>query len=214
MRNAPKTVQGGCVVVFEGIDGVGKTTQLGLVREALEKQHWAVHPTRNLGGTPIGEALREVTLSPTPRSPLTDFYISVAIQVALTEAVAEDRKEGKITLIDRGPLSFAAYHIYGSGVDADIGWRYVDQGMQQFKPDLVILYSTDLKVALGRAKRRAGKTDYFASKPASYFKRVLEGFDEAKSRYPVREIDATQSIEAVHAETMAAITEVLKHKHS
>ncbi|HVI60830.1 MAG TPA: dTMP kinase, partial [Candidatus Saccharimonadales bacterium] len=202
MKAAPKTIDGGFVVVFEGIDGVGKTTQLGLVREELEKDRWAVHPTRNLGGTPIGEALREVTLSSTPRSVMTDFYISVAIQTAMAEAVAADRKEGKITLIDRGPLSFAAYHMYGSGVDQKVGWRYVDQGMKQFKPDLVILYNADLKVALGRAKRRAGKADYFASKPESYFQRVLAGFKAAKERYPVCEIDAAQDIDSVHAETM------------
>lgn len=216
MSESQKRVSGGFVVFFEGIDGVGKTTQLELAHAELGKEYQAVHSTRYLGGTPVGEALREITLSSLPRSPITDFYISEAIQRALVEAVATDRKKNKVTLVDRGPLSFAAYHIYGSGVDPEIGWPYIDRGMQEFKPDLVILYNAGLDVALDRSKRRAGKLDYFASKPDSYFRRVLEGFEAARNRYsayPTREIDATADIATVHAETMTAIQDALKHKH-
>jgi dTMP kinase len=201
--------QKGLVVLFEGVDGVGKTTQLKLAQEALAKLGRTVHATRNLGGTPIGEALREVTLSPTERSPETDLYISVAIQSALAESIQAERQDGKVVLVDRGPLSLAAYHIYGNGVDGQLGWRYADDGMRRFSPDLVILYQTDLDTALSRTKRRQGKTDYFASQPKAYFKRVVRGFSEASKRYPVRIINASGSIDEVHRETMAAIESLL-----
>jgi len=199
----------GLVILFEGIDGVGKTTQLRLVQEALTKLGRSVHATRNLGGTPIGEALREVTLSPTERSPETDLYISVAIQSALADSIQAERQEGKVVLVDRGPLSLAAYHIYGNGVDSQLGWRYADDGMRRFAPDLVILYQTDLDTALSRTKRRHGKTDYFASQPKAYFKRVVSGFSEASKRYPVHIINASGSIDEVHRETMTSIEKLL-----
>ncbi len=64
MAQKAKRIEGGLVIIFEGIDGVGKTTQLELARKELEKAGWPVVTTRNMGGTPIGEALREVMMSP------------------------------------------------------------------------------------------------------------------------------------------------------
>jgi dTMP kinase len=210
---AKAKIQKGLVILFEGIDGVGKTTQLKLAKEELAKQGLSLHATRYLGGTPIGEKLREVTLSPTERSAETDLYISVAVQTALADLVAAERSQGKIILIDRGPLSLAAYHIYGNGVSKELGWRYADDSMRRLKPDLVLLYQTKLDTALARAKRRSSKTDYFASKPKKYFERVMNGFSDASQRYPVRVINASKSISAVHQETMQAIDALLdKHK--
>lgn len=215
MGKTEKQSPAGLVIVFEGIDGVGKTTQLGLVRDELSKQKRAVHTTRNLGGTPIGEALRSVTLSEIDRSAETDLYISVAIQSALADSISAARNQGNIVLVDRGPLSLAAYHIYGSGVDEKLGWRYADEGMRRFKPDLVILYETDLKTALGRAKQRSSKTDYFASKPKAYFERVMRGFGDARQRYKryqIRIIDASTDIATIHTQTMNAIEELINKK--
>ena len=216
MGKAMKKLPEGLVIILEGIDGVGKTTQLGLAKDELAKRNRLIHATRNLGGTPVGEKLREVTLSAVERSATTDLYISVAIQTALAESIEAERALGKIVLVDRGPLSLASYHIYGNGVDAKLGWRYADEGMKRFKPDLVILYTADLKTALGRAKRRSGKIDYFASKPDAYFKRVIHGFQDATERYSPMIIDATQGIQAVHAQTMSAIGNLISkpnHKH-
>ncbi len=210
---AKAKAQKGLVILFEGVDGVGKTTQLQLAQEELAKRGLTIHATRYLGGTPIGEKLREVTLSPTERSAETDLYISVAIQTALADSVEVERSSGKIVLIDRGPLSLAAYHIYGNGASEKLGWRYVDDSMQRFKPDLILLYQTDMDVALNRAKRRSSKTDYFASKPRKYFERVMRGFHVASQRYPVQAIDASKSIDDVHQATMQAVDALLaKHK--
>lgn len=200
-----KKLSKGKVILFEGIDGVGKTTQLELAKNELSEEGRQVHATRNLGGTPIGEALREVTLSSVERSAETDLYISVAIQTALAESIEAERSQNKIVLVDRGPLSLAAYHIYGNGVSAKLGWRYADEGMKRFKPDLVIIYKTDLETALSRTKSRSGKTDYFASKPKAYFERVMKGFEDASKRYSTHILDGSGSIANIHKETMDVI---------
>lgn len=219
---AEQKITGGLVIIFEGVDGVGKTTQLDLVRDQLTDQGYEVHATRNLGGTPIGEALRKVAFSPIDRSPETDLYISAAIQAELAKSIETERSRGKIVLVDRGPLSFASYHVYGNGAETELGWQFADEGMSKFDPDLVILYEMGLDDALKRAKRRKGQTDYYASKPKKYFQRVEAGYRAAARRYSglVAKLDASGSIDAVHSQTMGLVEEALgrklksKHKHS
>ncbi len=199
----------GLVIMFEGIDGTGKTTQLNLAKEALEKAGWPVLATRNLGGTPIGEALRDVIMSPLERPPMTDFYTSLAIQEPLLDLIDTARSQGKIILMDRGPLSLAAYQIYGAGVDESIGWQHVGNGMDRIKPDAVILYDMDPGPALERNRKHPEKASYFESKPPEYFQKVAEGFRAAGTRYSVTAIDAAQSIDDVQMQTLAAISGLL-----
>lgn len=203
---------GGLLVIFDGIDGVGKTTQLNLASEALIAEGWPVQATRNLGGTPIGEALREVMLRPIDRPPTTDLYISVAIQEALTRAIATERTDDKLILMDRGPLSLAAYQAFGSGLDEATTWRYVEAGMNQLQPELTIIYQSEVATAIERARRQSGKADYFESKPLDYFERVAQGFAAAAERYPVQLVDANRSIEAIQADTMRLIQAALAQK--
>lgn len=209
-----KRVPTGLVIVFEGVDGVGKTTQLELARKALTEQGWLVHATRNLGGTPIGEELRQVAFSPVERSPETDLYISAAIQAELAKSIEAERAEGKIVLIDRGPLTFASYHIYGNKVDGRLGWQFADEGMARFSPELVMLYEMNLREALERAKHRAGHTDYYASKPKKYFEGVEHGYTVAAQRYKevVTKLHAAQPIDTVHEQTMQYIQQALEKK--
>ncbi len=212
MTTTPQPVPDGLIVMFEGLDGVGKSTQLRLAAEELQAAGWPVHITRNLGGTPIGEALRDAMLAKLPRPAATDFYISIAIQEALIEALDAARAAGKIILIDRGPLSLAAYQIYGSSFDEATGWRAVDAGMQSIYPELVMYYKGQVTTARQRVHEGPGKPDYFESKPLDFFKRVAQGYDVAADRYPVRVINADRSIEQVHAETMELIDGAIASK--
>ena len=197
--------------MFEGIDGVGKTTQLQLVQETLEKTGWPVLATRNMGGTPIGEALRDVLMSPLERPPLTDFYASLAIQEPLLDIIDTACKEGKIVLMDRGPLSLAAYQIYGRGIEETIGWQHVNASMDRLKPEAVIFYDMDPGMALERNQKHPEKASYFESKSLQYFHEVARGFRAATERYSsiTVTIDASQPVEAVQKQTMAAISKLL-----
>jgi dTMP kinase len=201
----------GLVIIFEGIDGVGKTTQLQIARQALEKAGWPVFATRNMGGSPIGEALRKVLMSPLERPPLTDFYASLAIQQPLLDMIDEARKAGKIILMDRGPLSLAAYQIYGRDIEENMGWRYVTGSMDRIKPEAVILYEMDPETALLRNRKHPEKASYFESKPPDYFTKVARGFQTAAGRYPdtTTTINAAEPVETVQERTMAVISKLL-----
>lgn len=204
-----KTIADGLLIVFDGVDGVGKSTQIQLVKAWLQADDWQVNTTRNLGGTPIGEALRKVMVAAMPRPPKTDLYISAAIQEALIDEVAHLRQSGAIILMDRGPLSQAAYQVYGSGVDADLGWDSVERGMQGLRPDLTILYTGDVGTALDRARQQSATADYFESKSIDYFERVAQGFTEAARRYELETISADQTVEAVSQQTTALVKQLL-----
>lgn len=205
---APRPLPKGLLVMFEGLDGSGKTTQLTLARQELEAAGWPVLATRNLGGTPIGESLRTVMLSPADRPPMTDLFMSLAIQEALLEEIHAAREAGKIILLDRGPLSLAAYQLYGRGI-GDSAWHYVEDGMSRFAPEAILLYETDIATALGRA-RHVGTADYFESKPDSYFEKVAAGYQAIKPHFSVTALDASQSIEDLHHQTMDCINTHLK----
>ena len=103
-----------------------------------------------------------------------------------------------------------SYQCYGSQIDKTAGWIFADQGIERLKPDLIIVYNPDIKTAISRARKVSGKEDYFENKPLDYFKRVQEGFDEGVRRYNTQVIDATQSIEDIHKETIALVGEALK----
>ncbi len=212
MSDLSQQLPDGFLIIFDGIDGVGKTTQLNLVHQKLQAAGWPVTVTRNLGGSPIGEALREALLKPIERPPSTDLYVSVAIQEALVPAIAAERRAGKLILMDRGPLSLAAYQIYGSGVDEATGWSYVAKGMAALRPELVITYQCDVRTAVERARAHSPNIDYFESKPFDYFDRVAQGFQTAAERYPVSVIAANQTIEAVQAETWRLVEQALARK--
>lgn len=206
-----RTIANGLVVLFEGIDGIGKSTQLQQALQALQTDDWQVAASRNLGGSPFGEQLREVLLSPTERPPLAELHVSAAIQWALAEVVTQHREAGDVLLIDRSPLSLGAYNIYGSGVDPEIGWPYVESGMDQLRPDLVILYEGDIANAIERARASAGEIDYYESKSFEYFERVVEGYQEAKRRFGtlIQVVNADQPIADVHRQTMTLIQKAL-----
>jgi dTMP kinase len=212
MNEDKKQASGGLLIMFEGIDGVGKTTQLNLVEQILKQNNWSVTISRSPGGTPIGEALRTVLLQPVPRPSMTDLYIAAAIQEALIESIDGERSSGSVMLHDRGPLSIAAYQIYGGGIEESIGWKYVDDGMKRLKPDLVIIYECDPQAAHDRIQQKSPQVDYFESKPLSYFEKVAGGYKQAAKRYPSLIIDASQSIDEVHNQTMQHINQLLDKK--
>jgi dTMP kinase len=214
MNKANKTVTGGLVVIFEGLDGVGKTTQLKLAQTALEEQGYSVHPTRNLGGSPIGEELRQVMLGSSERTPATGLYISVAIQEALVEVIKEKRSQGSVILLDRGPMSMVAYQSYGENLDQGIVWKFGDEGIDKLQPEQIILFDMPVAAALKRATDRSSvaKADYYESKPLSYFENVRSLLVSAANKFGAKTIDANQTIEQIHASTMTLINQAMEDK--
>lgn len=200
----------GKLIFFDGTDGVGKTTQLALAADNLRAQGREVYTTRSHGGTPIGEALREASLSKHARVPLTDLYISLAMHAELQHDFNQKRAAGITVLVDRGPLAIIAYQAFGSGLEHNTAYKAVEEDIQLFDADLIIVYDAAVGVTrqrmLNRNQQTAAKVDYFESKPIEYFERVAEGYREAAKHFGALVINADQPIDTVHQQTMAAIT--------
>lgn len=212
MSQSKRTIDGGLVIVFDGIDGVGKTSQLEMAKQALEAEGWDVFSTRNLGGTPIGEELRSIMLSKLERPSLTNLYISIAVHEALMELITEQRSSGKIVLLDRGPLALAAYEVYGNkDMDFDFAWTFVKRSMDELKPELTLVYDMKVDEALRRLSGKAEHADYFESMPPEYFERVANGYLEAAKKFENVEIISAGGIrQEVHENTMKLIQSVIE----
>jgi dTMP kinase len=199
--------------MFDGPDGVGKTTQVAMAAKALRDKGLEVYVTKTHGGSPIGEALRDVSLSNLERTPLTDLYISLAMHSALVASIEQKRAEGTIILVDRSPLSIVAYQAFGSGLDKDFTLGVVDIDMQLFKPDCVIVYDAPIKITRQRMADRNAKNntkkEYFESKSADYFERVANGYRTAAAHFNAYIVEAVESAESVHKQTMKLIRKCL-----
>jgi len=196
-------------IVFEGIDGVGKTTQLELTKNFLERSGHKIEVLRNLGGTPIGELLREVMLSPTSRPESTDLYISVAIQEALIQKVTELRQQNSVILMDRSPLSLAAYAMYGGNLSSDKVMPFVRDGMDRLKPDLTIILTGDTAAAVKRARKSSNSEDYFESKPIEYFNRVEAGYLKLSQIFESKLVDVDSGIDSTWEQVRILIKDLL-----
>jgi dTMP kinase len=206
-----KTMENGRLIMFDGPDGVGKTTQIAMAATALESMGYKIHTSRLSGGTQIGEALRRVSLNPElHRSPLTDLYIMLAMYSALEDDLRSRLAEGFTCLIDRSPLSIMAYQVYGSGLTLEIGQTAVKEALDIFSPDLIICYEASVeKLEAQRSGRDQEELDFFESQTNDYMERVIKGFQAATSMYDVKTVRVLSSADKVHEQTMKILLSVL-----
>jgi dTMP kinase len=199
------------LIMFDGPDGVGKTTQIALAKEVLTQQGLRVYSTRINGGSPIGEALRTVYLSNIERPAATDYHIGMAIYSAFVLEIDRLRPDYDVILVDRSPLSNVAYQSFGSGYPLDKALAGCEETLDALRPDLLICYMAPLPLLHVRLSQMAGsKTDYFESKPDDYFEKVLEGYQFTAERFNATVIEAIRDAAAVHEATMALLQKALQ----
>lgn len=195
----------GCVLAIDGPDGVGKTVQVGLLKAYLEENGHTVHCARQSGETPIGEALRAVSLSPHERPALTDLHISLAMAAALATSIAAHKEKGDTIIIDRSPLAFIAYNTYGSQLkDKAFAFSSCVTAFKEEAIEHLFYLHAPATVLRGRLKQRGG-SDYYESKGQDFKDRVNAGYaaglEHVTQHVPslkVHEIEASGSIESVH----------------
>ncbi|CAH2892029.1 MAG: Thymidylate kinase (EC [uncultured Paraburkholderia sp.] len=189
----------GKFITFEGIDGAGKTTHLAWFRERLEQKVAAtgrsVVMTREPGGTPLGEQIREIVLHQK-----TDLETEALLMFALrrqhlAEVIEPALARGDWVLSDRFTDATFAYQGGGRGLPRDkleTLERWVQGG---FQPDLTVLF--DLAPEIANERRSAARDpDRFESESAAFFERTraeyLRRAEEAPYRFAI--VDSSQSI--------------------
>ena len=206
----------GLFISFEGIDGAGKSTHIARVAELFRQAGRVVVLTREPGGTPVSEKLRELVLHE-PMDPLTEALLMFAARREhLVQVIEPALARGDVVLCDRFTDATFAYQGGGRGFD----WQVLgelermvqalpDGSMRQ--PDLTVWFDLDPLIAAERLAS-ARVPDKFESQPADFFAAVRAGYSRRESDMPNRfaRIDAAQTMEAVGADVSRIVRDWLQ----
>ncbi len=204
----------GALVTIEGIEGSGKTTQCRLLAQWLRARGFRVQETSEPDGTRLGAAVRAIFEQEGPApAPLAEVFLFMAArQQHVTEVIRPALERGEIVLSDRYADATLAYQGYGRGVDRHTIRELNALATGGVQPDLTLVF--DLPAAVG-IRRLAGRAlDAFERMDLAFHQRVRDGYLEIardeKQRVVVLRGD--QPVEALHAETRAAVEDLLRRR--
>jgi dTMP kinase len=206
------SVNPGRFLTIEGIEGVGKTTQVARLSEALSGRGIAHVVTREPGGTPLAERIREIVLKSGDEllPPTAELLLMFAARaVHLTNHIEPELRAGRWVVCDRFTDATYAYQGGGRRLGED-NIRQLEAMVQGARrPDLTVLLDAPVEQALGRARQRnAGAvTDRFESERAEFFERVRDAYRARAAAEPHRiaAIDASQSADRVAAQILKVL---------
>ena len=211
--------RGGLFITFEGIEGSGKSTQCQILAEYLQASGFRVLETREPGGTPIAEQIRDIFLqtqkpSADPLTPETEASLVLAARSQhVTSLLLPALHEGKVVLCDRFTDSTLAYQGYGRGLslmDLQRFNRLVTQGLT---PDMTFLF--DLPVQQGLARRRRDPNQNRIDRETlAFHTRVRQGFGKLARQHPRRItlVNAQRSEKAISQDIRTLVEPILQRR--
>ncbi|MBM4185192.1 MAG: dTMP kinase [Gemmatimonadetes bacterium] len=192
----------GGFVVLEGLDGVGKSTQVALLAAWLEGAGVPHLVVREPGGTPLGEAIREVVLTrDLDVGPESELLLMLAARAALVRSVVGPAlAAGKVVIADRFALSTLAYQAYGRGLDPDRVRPVLDIATGGLHPDLYVVLDLPLQDSAERRRGNASRPDRIEREGEGFRRKVREAYLALAERESgVVVLDARGTPEEVHA---------------
>jgi dTMP kinase len=210
--------QRGKFITFEGLDGVGKSTQLENLAGWLRERGLDVITTREPGGTILGQNLRSVLLSSRTAglSPLAEMALMFADRAQhIDEQILPALQRGQWVLCDRFTDSSEAYQGFGRQLGSDAVLTLHKILCHDLKPDLTILMVSDLDHNLSRARKRnreqakltADDENRFEKENRAFHQRVLDGFLNIARREPGRmaQVDARDPMAQVQQKILKLV---------
>ena len=199
----------GKVITVEGIEGVGKTTNIDFIHQQLQAAGRDVVLTREPGGTPLGEAIRGLLLDPayTGMDSTCELQLMFAARAEhLAKVIWPALEQGQWVLCDRFTDATYAYQGGGRGIDTGVIARLEQLVQGDFRPDLTLLLDVPVEIGLARASKR-GTLDRFEQEKVEFFERVraayLEMAEHSPERYRI--IDASEPLELVQRKLAAIL---------
>ncbi|GGY27431.1 dTMP kinase [Paludibacterium paludis] len=199
-------------LTLEGIDGAGKSTHLSFIADWLKRQGIDAVFTREPGGTPAGEKLRQMLLDRDSRLSLDTETLMVfaSRQQLIADVIRPALEAGRWVVSDRFTDATFAYQGGGRGVPEErirVLEDWVQQGLQ---PDLTLLLDVPQAVA-GERMAASRELDRFEVEKSDFHQRVREAYLARAARYPrFCVLDGTRSIERIQADIAAALDRLIK----
>jgi dTMP kinase len=218
----------GLFITLEGLDGSGKTTQLKRLAAWMQKRGVIPVITRQPGGTPTGDRIRELLLDSRSAglAPMTEMAMMFADRAqAIAEVIEPALAAGKTVLCDRFTDSTEAYQGGGRELGSELVLEMHQLMCRDLQPDLTLLLLPSLDKSLERARRRNDRVaekngpdeSRFESEQDAFFRRVWEKYREIARRDTERvvAIEGDLGIEDVHEQIVEAVSErlVIAHSH-
>ncbi len=191
-------------ITVEGIEGCGKSTLVAALSQRLRASGKEIIVTREPGGTPAGDAIREIFLQPGLEiAPLTEaLLINAARAQHVLDLIDPALRRGAIVICDRFVDSTLAYQGYGRGIDMKFLRELCNTAAGGLEPDLTFVL--DIPVAISRERataRDAGAGDRMEREGSNFYERARDGFLDLAQQAPrYKVIDATKPPEDVAAE--------------
>jgi dTMP kinase len=194
---------GGKLIVFEGVEGCGKTSQIQLCCQWLESLGVSVVVTREPGGTELGLHLRRLLLEKAEDQPVGEVTELLLYAADRSQHVEQELKPnltaGKYILCDRYTDSTIAYQGYGRGLNMSLinQLNYIATG--GLESDLTIWLDVDVEVGLSRKRKDEVGLDRIEQEAIAFHRRVQQGYAELAASYPSRitRVDASLTALAV-----------------
>jgi len=200
------TPRRGCFVTIEGVEGVGKSTNIAFMEQYLAAAGIPFVSTREPGGTPLGEQVRTLLLRPgdTPMAPMTELLLMFAARAEHVERVIRPALAGgRWVLCDRFTDSSYAYQGAGRGIPAETIAAIEAASLGGMVPDATLILDLAVSEGLARAER-VGAKDRFERESGDFFTRVRAGFlARAGQSGRYRVIDAGATLAEVQRQVAA-----------
>ena len=193
----------GKLIIFEGVEGCGKTSQMQLCAQWLESLGIPVLMTREPGGTELGLHLRGILLNNPENIPISQVTELLLYAADRSQHVAQELKPhlaaGKYILCDRYTHSTTAYQGYGRGLNINLINQLNHIATEGLVSDLTIWLDVDVEVGLARKQAAVGGLDRIEQETIAFHRRVQQGYADLAALYPseIVRVDGSLTPEAV-----------------
>lgn len=203
----------GRFVTLEGIDGAGKSTHAAWLADALARRGRRVVATREPGGTPFGEKLRELLLHMPMTHESEALLMFAARREHVAQVIAPALARGDVVICDRFTDATYAYQGGGHGVPPASLAALETFVLHGLEPDVTLLFDVPLAVSRDRLARAAAQgrvLDKFETEQQAFFERVRDAYHARAAAHPLRfrVIDSTQPVDAVRAKLARIVDEI------
>lgn len=202
----------GKLISFEGPDGSGKTTQIELLENYLKDKGYDIIKTREPGGTPISEKIRDVILDNKNKEMcgMCEALLYAASRAQLVEEIIKPSiNEGKIVICDRFVHSSLVYQGIGRNLGVDRIRGINDAALNGLSADLVIMLNISYEEGL-RRKEKQQVLDRIENSGDNFHKKVFEGYTQiAENSDKIKVVDASVSVDDIHHNIVKLINKML-----